>query len=137
MNDEFEQFLAKQPLRPIPPEWRARILLSAESGKGERTEPGAPWWRALLWPSPIAWAGVLCAWVLIVGMNIASGPPAGDSAAAPAGAPPPDVITVIMQERQLVQDLSQLEIEPAEPPPRRSPSGACNNRRREEEMEPA
>jgi len=128
-NDDFEQFLASQPLRSIPPEWRAKILQTAGRRRPlERKEPAGSSWRELLWPSPMAWAGVAGAWLLIIGMNIAAQPPVG-KITTPASAASLDDSTAIMQERQLVQEFSQLEEAPAEPPRQRHPSGASNDRR--------
>jgi len=128
-NDDFEQFLASQPLRAIPSEWRAQILRTAGQRRPlERKEPAGSWWRELLWPAPMAWAGVAGAWLLIVGMHIAAQPSDGKMT-MPASAASLDVSTAIMQERQFVQEFSQLEEEPAEPPRRRHPSGASNDRR--------
>ena len=137
MNDDFEQFLAKQPPRSIPPEWRSQILHSARSRTAERTAPPTPWWHALFWPSPVAWGCVLGAWLLIIGMNIAARPPAGEMTIAPASASSPDLFSAIMQERQLVQEFYRIETEPAEPPRKRAPSGACNDLRKQDQTETA
>jgi hypothetical protein len=132
MNDDFEKFLAKQPLRPIPPEWRAQILETATASEPAKpqpakNEPSIPWWRALLWPSPVAWGSVACVWLLIIGMNIASRPSKGETVAIPA-ASSQDIFITILHERQLVQELFQPEKEPAAPSPKPDPTGACNDR---------
>ena len=143
MNDDFEQFLSKQPLRPIPPEWRSSILrldhvMNPHGTDEADTEISSPpleswclggknrWWRALLWPSPVAWGSVACVWLLIIGMNIASRPSKGETVAIPA-ASSQDIFITILHERQLVQELFQPEKEPTEPPHRSDPSGACND----------
>jgi hypothetical protein len=135
VNDEFEELFAKRPLRPIPAEWRADILRSARSRTVEGADRRAPRWQALLWPSPIAWACVLGAWLLIAGMNFASRSPVERFGSAPGSEYSPDAFTAIMQESELDQEFSQFETQPAAPPPRRAPSGACNDRRRQEQME--
>ena len=67
--NKFEQFLKKQPLRDVPPTWRRELLATA-------TEPEAlpPWWQEWLWPSPFAWAGLACAWLIILALNMADRP---------------------------------------------------------------
>ena len=61
--DDFEQFLSRQPLRPIPPGWRNQILPARESR-----------WREWLWPSPVAWATLVAVWVVIIGLQLACRP---------------------------------------------------------------
>ena len=72
-NDDFENRLRQQRLRTPPTEWRERILDSAKSAtvqeaKGPADAPFT-WLRALLWPSPHAWAGLAAVWVILLVMN--------------------------------------------------------------------
>jgi hypothetical protein len=72
-NDDFEKRLRQQSLRTPPAEWRERILDSAKSAtvqeaKGPADAPFT-WLRALLWPSPHAWAGLAAVWVILLVMN--------------------------------------------------------------------
>lgn len=53
MND-FEQELARQPLRRLPPEWRNELLAAAR--EVEPAAPPAPWWHGLLGWQPAALA---------------------------------------------------------------------------------
>ena len=132
MRDDFEDFLASQPLRPIPPEWRAEILRAAREAA---PEPGVPWWRALLWPSPLAWAGVGCAWVLVIAMNLASRPSARDEISGlPQGT---KILALIVQEQQSLIELSQLEARPTAPPRKPMPAGASSAWGRREDLETA
>ncbi len=137
MNEEFEKFLSKQPPRGVPPEWRAQILESARARVRGEAETRVPWWRLLPWPSPVAWAGVGCAWVLIIGMNFAARSPAEETTSAPAAIPAGDFMALIAPERELVIELSQPEQQPAEPPRQRPQPGACNERREPDAVETA
>lgn len=81
MNEEteqFEQHLSRQPLRPIPVEWRAEIVGQASSlspfEKTRKSETGKmpvllSFWRDLLWPHPVAWAGLATVWILILAVD--------------------------------------------------------------------
>jgi hypothetical protein len=71
---EFEQHLRRQPAREIPPEWRTRILSAASA---ERPGSLGFWQRGalrrelakLLWPHPVAWAGLAAVWMFIIALN--------------------------------------------------------------------
>ena len=80
--DDFEQRLARQPVKEIPGDWRAEILSAA------RAVPSAPhaasvthhgWLSTLnfqlstfFWPHPKAWAGLAAVWVCIVALNFST-----------------------------------------------------------------
>jgi hypothetical protein len=69
-SDDFENQLQRTPMREIPAEWRAEILMRAEGGRRKAEgRQAASWWRDLLWPSPVAWAALGCVWVVIVAAN--------------------------------------------------------------------
>ena len=124
---DFEHLLQRPQLRRVPSEWRREILDAARQRQPENQPSDLPWRLAWLWPSPVAWAGVACAWLLILGLNLASRPPASEI----AGLPPVTIggiATALIQQRQLVQELSRSENEPAEPPRKRHAPGACNGR---------
>jgi len=70
MND-FENELKKQPLRRVPEHWRAQILREAGS-RGRSPSRTAPWWTALLWPSPKAWGTLAAAWAMMIMFSIAT-----------------------------------------------------------------
>lgn len=65
MNDDFENHLAKIPLKSPPNDWRDQIL--GPNPAATKTE--IPWWRELLWPCPQAWAGMAALWVVMFAMN--------------------------------------------------------------------
>jgi len=90
--DEFEQYLKRQPVRALPPEWRDEILSAARVPHEEPAVRPAmeskPWWLAWLWPSPTAWAGVACAWGLIFCLDAASRPESSGAVLTPTPATP-------------------------------------------------
>src|ERR1051325_9602550 len=77
MNDhDFEKRLSEQTFRPLPAEWRREILAQARiAGQPSPiAEPAITWWRALLWPSPRAWAGLAAVWIILLVLNRESEP---------------------------------------------------------------
>ena len=79
MND-FEHQLSRQPLRQLPPEWRAGIL------SGAATIVAPSWtWQSWFWPSPIAWGALAAVWV---GIFLFNGSGVADSAPMAAGGAP-------------------------------------------------
>jgi len=83
--DRFEETLRRQPLRPVPPDWREAVLSAARAGAGE-PEPAAPpaGWRSWLWPAPTAWGALAAAWILIAALRAAD---RGAGASAPSPTP--------------------------------------------------
>ena len=57
MNSEFENHLQRQPMREVPPHWRARIMAAAQ--------PPPARWREWFQPWPQAWATLGAAWAVI------------------------------------------------------------------------
>jgi hypothetical protein len=57
MNSEFENHLQRQPMREVPPHWRARIMAAAQPSPARWNEWFRPW--------PKAWAALGAAWVVI------------------------------------------------------------------------
>ena len=100
--DDFETRLQRQPMRQIPGAWREQILsaarqasparhappvLRSSTAEGGRTTHHALASRSLLstfnhqfstllWPHPTAWAGLAAAWLVIIGINLATRDPA-------------------------------------------------------------
>jgi hypothetical protein len=78
MSDELEQFaqrLGRQPLKPVPPAWRAEILGAARAGQPPRRSRLANvrhHLAALLWPHPVAWAGLATVWIFILALNVST-----------------------------------------------------------------
>lgn len=106
--DEFEQFLSKQPLPSIPPKWRRELLTLATPSVRQ------PWWREWLWPSPVAWAALGCAWLAIVILNLAARQPAEVTAkrTRPAAT---DIALAFAEQRRLLAELTLPETTPRRP----------------------
>ena len=121
--DEFEPQLRRQPLRPIPAEWRDQILAAARAAvpRSSALDARRPsWWRELLWPSPLAWAGAAAVWAVILALDAAAFSDTEPSMAA-RFAPPPAVIRMaIAERRRLMASLFDAAAEPAAPPPARN-----------------
>jgi hypothetical protein len=75
MNDDFERRIKHQPLRRIPGEWRAGILVAADVNRREsvRAFTSAATirlrLREIFWPAPAAWAGLAAVWIFIFTVN--------------------------------------------------------------------
>ena len=77
-EDQFEQRLRRQPLRPVPSAWRAEILAAAKAN--ERTTPAHSraedqvallvGWQLLWERLPIAWAALATLWLVLIGVNL-------------------------------------------------------------------
>lgn len=67
MNTGFEKDLRGIPLRPVPAEWRTRILAKATP------QARHPVLSAFLWPHPAFWLSVVTAWAVVVVLT-ATGP---------------------------------------------------------------
>ena len=135
---EAEQFAARLQTRlrqgPDPhPVWQqieARILAQdtetapARSSAPRRaradTEPGEPWWRFWLWPSPRCYAGLACVWLVLAWLNPGPETPAMPSAATAALAPA-ELSVASAQQRRLRAELLELSPEPKPAPRPASP----------------
>jgi hypothetical protein len=106
--DEFEQFLSKQPLHSIPPEWRRELLVAG--GVPSRQ----PWWREWLWPSPVAWAALAAVWLVIIALNFTVRLPAHETAkrTSPAAT---DIAVAFAEHRRLLAELTLPETTPRHP----------------------
>ena len=125
--DEFEQFLKKQPLREVPPAWRAVILPAA--AQPEAVQP--TWWGEWLWPSPAAWAGLACIWIVILVLNVASRPLAAERQLAERpSAPSHDMVLALAQQRRELAQLLGTPVETAVEMRRRHPPGPQSEFRR-------
>jgi hypothetical protein len=112
--DEFEQRLSRQPLRPIPAEWRAEILSVARDAQESRHSlpvPRRSWLSTLnsqlstiFWPHPAAWAGLAAIWIFIsaVDFSIRDQTPMMAEKSAP---PSPEVMAELRQQQRLLAEL--------------------------------
>lgn len=77
--NDFEKHLQRQPLRPIPPEWRAEILQQATTAGNSSFVIRHSFLSTInhqlstiLWLRPKAWAGLAAVWVLIFALRFSS-----------------------------------------------------------------
>ncbi len=111
-HDDFEQRLQRQPLRPVPTEWREEIL--AEAGRGSRVEGRAQNWvrspslvsrlSTILWPHPVAWAGLAAVWIFIFTVDFSVNDRA-PSVAEGYSPPPTEVMVELRQQQRLLAEL--------------------------------
>jgi len=107
MDSEFEQRLRRLPLKPIPGEWRAEILTATREAQAVRPSSFVirhSWLSTLLWPHPMAWAGLAAAWLVIMDLNFSMRDrPAGT--AARALQPAPEVVVELRQQQKMLAEL--------------------------------
>jgi hypothetical protein len=126
---DFENQLRRQPVRPVPAEWRGEILAAAKAvGAGvgtsrsvisnQNSKIGAGWLAALngrlakiFWPHPAAWAGLAGVWVVISVLNW-SATDHTEMAARKTAPIAPDFILAMQEQRRMLARL----IETTEPP---------------------
>ena len=110
--DQFERRLSRQPLRRVPAEWREDILAvagreSRVESRGQRQHQSLSVIRRLssvLWPHPVAWAGLAALWVFIftVSFTLHENPPVMAEKLSP---PTTEVIVEVRQQQRLLAEL--------------------------------
>ena len=133
--DDFEQRLSRQPLRPVPAEWRAEVLAragspsltaatiaaSAPKSPARAFEPSTftSQLREWLWPCPQACAALAAVWVLLLVLHFTQRDPASAQLAKTSV---PSAMPYVWREQQkLLAELFPLE--PTAPPrPRVQPA---------------
>ena len=114
MDSEFENSLARQPVKQIPPHWRAEILAAAD--KAQPARHGSLLTRdsflstinhrlsTIFWPHPKAWAGLAVVWVFIfiIHFSMQDKPSATIARAAP---PSTEVLVQLRQQQKLYAEL--------------------------------
>lgn len=108
--DDFEQRVSHQPLRQIPPAWRAEILAAARDEQAACHPPPATrhnWLETfnqrlatILWPHPKAWAGLAAVWIFILAVNVSLREPS--PRLAEKSAPPSPEVLVELRKQQLM-----------------------------------
>lgn len=115
--DDFENHLARQSVRILPPEWREEILRAAQAAtpsvRGCSPVPArvAPWWHEWLWPAPSAWAGLAAAWIAVVALNQLAAPPSASVQFARTGGRTPSVLALWFDQGAW---MAQITTSPAE-----------------------
>jgi len=122
MNDDFEKRLQRQPLRPVPGQWRSEILAAAQTVAPSRHPSPATRYTllsgfgfrilSLFWPSPYAWGGLAAAWVLILIVNLSSGDRPAVMAQTSTPLSPQLMAAVREQQRMLAELIGQPESPP-------------------------
>ena len=105
--DAFEQRLSRQPLKPLPGEWRAEILAVAREARVMRHSSFVirhSWLATLLWPHPKAWAGLAAVWLVILALNFSmrDTPPV---VAKKFTSPSPTLVAELRREQKMLAEL--------------------------------
>ena len=130
-TDDFEKQLQRQPLRPMPGEWRAEILSAARQASSPNHAsrithhlPPSPsllstlnsQLSTFLWPHPTAWAGLAAVWLVILGMNLTTRDASTQVAKHFSPVSPQVFLAFQEQERLLTELLGPHETPAAERP---------------------
>ena len=112
--EQFEQRLRRQPVKPVPTEWRAEILAAARDAQTTchaSRVTHQPFLSTLhhqlsafFWPHPKAWAGLAAVWLLIFAVNFSM----RDSLprlAVKSAPPSPEVIVELKKQQRLFVEL--------------------------------
>ena len=121
MKKDFEDYLRRQSIRPVPAHWREEILRAARP----QPQPAvSSWWRQWLWPCPQAWAGLAAVWMVILGINVSMGTSPSEFAQATPAFSHEALLEFRQQQAMLTGLIFPEETPEAEPPktalPRRS-----------------
>jgi hypothetical protein len=119
--DPFEKRLQRQPLRPVPPDWRSDILAAARVARVARVarapvcavRPVPQSWLStinyqlstILWPHPKAWAGLAAVWVVIALLNVAMREDSAACVVAKLAPPSPEMLVELRQQQKLFAEL--------------------------------
>ena len=108
-EENFEERVSRQALRPVPKEWRGEVLAAARAARP--TVAAVPWMVkvqrqlvGLLWPHPKAWAGLAAVWVCIVMLNFSTrdtAPRGMEKAAAPS----PEMVVELKKQQRMFAEL--------------------------------
>jgi len=115
MNNDFEKRLQRQPVRPVPSQWREEILDAARNATASVPTPRPTYGllaslrhclSPLLRPQRAAWIGLAAVWVVIIALNIASHDNSPQAQASRAAAVvSPEALQALQQQRLLLAEL--------------------------------
>lgn len=113
--NEFEQKLQGQPVKPVPPEWRAGVLAAAKEAQPAcHASPVARHTllsiisaklSAFLWPHPKAWAGLAAVWVFILVLNVSMRDGAPQREMVKTSPPSPEMIAELKKQQRMFAEL--------------------------------
>jgi hypothetical protein len=114
MDSEFEQKLSRQTLRPVPSEWRGKILSAArvvQAAPHESRVTHHSWLSTLnhqlstiFWPHPKAWAGLAAIWIFIFAVNFFLRDPM-PRVAEKSAPPSPEMVVELKKQQRLFAEL--------------------------------
>ena len=127
--EDFEKHLQRQPLRQVPSDWWEGVLAAARRAACPQPAPydGRDGLRAvlstlnsqlstLLWPHPVAWAGLAAVWVVILGLSFTTRD-AARQVARRTSSPSPQIFMAFQDQQRLLNELlGPREIPEAERP---------------------
>jgi hypothetical protein len=141
MNFDFEEYLRRQSIRPIPSEWRKEILRAARDGVAQTSKSAVsrvskpagrnavePTWKSAirqvwkpalhewLWPCPRAWAALAAAWGIILLLNVTA--PEETAATGQVASASRQDFAFLRQETEIIARLSEFEENRVAPAPR-------------------
>ena len=134
-EDKFEKRLQSLPQRQIPADWRKEILDAARSAALADSRPSLPSTfnsklSTLLWPHPVAWAGLAAVWLLVLGLNLASSDGSPSDMARQAAPPPAQIRELLKQQAQMLTEL----VGPGPQPDRPKPAASRPHSRRRDKI---
>ena len=112
--DDFESRLQRQPLRQIPPDWRAEILAAAREAQAPHHAPRSTRQSFLttishqlstfFWPHPKAWGGLAAAWIFIFVLHF-SARETSPMLAKKSAPPSPEVMVELKKQQRMFAEL--------------------------------
>ena len=142
-TEDFEKRLQRQPLRQVPAEWRGEILSAARQASAPQHAPRTTHHSrpslfstlnyqlsTILWPHPVAWAGLAAVWLVILGLNHTTRDALPRLAKGSLPAAPQVFMAFQEQERVLAELIGPRETPVAERP-KPAPPRPRSERRRE------
>jgi hypothetical protein len=109
MNSDFENHLGKQPIKPVPADWKNDILREAHRSAPQQVRDASAfeslrnWLRDLLWPSPAAWGGLAALWAVLLAIGSI---PAGENAEMLGSSTPltPRQVELVKQQKEWLRE---------------------------------